>query len=421
MDIILQKLFEKTRWEKAIQKGLEKEMNKDLLRQAADPMFRLQIYRQIRDGNYKISPPHEARIPKDDGTFRTVYVNENIDRLILSIINDIFFELCSELIHPCCVSYKQGIGCGKIVQKTSAVVNAQTESEFGVKIDLSKYFDSVPLRYVDEIFDNIDKICGKSIITDIVRAYYHDDTVLDIDKNPIQKFSSLRQGCAVAAFLADAALENIDREISENFNVYYVRYSDDIIIIGRDWQKAYDRLKNMLSEKELILNPKKVETLHKDKWFKFLGFTLKNDKISLSQTRIKSFQKEIENRTVKCSAKNKDLRSIIKSVQSYLYKGNGEYSWSTSVLPIINTEQDINTLNNYAMDAIRAAALNNTRIGGLGFISTDPDRTICRGQGRYVRSNRTKIPNLPDYMTINCMKQILNTSKNVFNMIIHSM
>ena len=72
----------------------------------------------------------------------------------------------------------------------------------------------------------------------------------------------MRQGCAVAAFLADAVLFDIDQTIS-NLNVYYVRYSDDILIVGHEYETGYKILKTMLAEKELILNPKKVETLYK--------------------------------------------------------------------------------------------------------------------------------------------------------------
>ena len=71
-------------------------------------------------------------------------------------------------------------------------------------------------------------------------------------------------------------------------NVEYVRYSDDILIIGEKWKEAYDKLQLMLAEMTLTLNPKKVETLYKNEWFKFLGFSMKNGLISLSEKRLKT-------------------------------------------------------------------------------------------------------------------------------------
>lgn len=47
----------------------------------------------MMQGKYEISPPHTAQIPKENGEFRTVYVNEPIDRVVLGIANDLLFDL----------------------------------------------------------------------------------------------------------------------------------------------------------------------------------------------------------------------------------------------------------------------------------------------------------------------------------------
>lgn len=418
-DILLQRFFEKQRWTDAIQTGIDKEMNLSLLKELSSPYSRVALYHQILDDKYIIRPPHEARIPKDDGTFRTVYVNEGTDRIILSIINDMLFEMCPEMIHPHCKSYQKGIGCGKIVQSISHIIPSIDMQKFGVKVDLSKYFDSVPIKYIDSVFDCIETKYGQSKILNIVRQYYHTDTVLDINKNIIHKYSSLRQGCAVAAFLADAVLYDIDAAVSDIPDMYYVRYSDDILIIGENWEKGYELLKKMLSEKSLILNPKKVEILDKNYWFKFLGFNIKNDKITLSASRIKSFQHEIELRTIR--AHDKNLNQILHNVQQYLYKGNGAYSWSTGVLPIINVAKDIQTLNAFVMDAIRACATDKTKIGGLGFSSNTPDYSIIRGTGKNVKSNKQKLPKIANYMTISCMQNAMLTARPVYDTLTRTM
>lgn len=418
-DNLLKIFFEKERWELALQKGLEKDMDKSLLRYLTSPEARIEIYRQMRDGEYTVHPPHEARIPKDDGTYRTVYANDGTDRIVLSIINDMLFELCPEFIHPNCKSYQKGIGCGKIVQQASKVINTITTDEIGVKIDLSKYFDSVPIEYIDSIFDSVEHKLGKSKLIDIVRNYYHDDTVLDINKQPIQKYSSLRQGCAVAAFLADAVLYDIDAAISSTYDVYYVRYSDDILLIGKDWRAAFEELSEKLNQKNLSLNPRKIEILSKNKWFKFLGFSIKNDMISLSNSRIKSFQHEIDKRTILSG--ETDMPTLINTVNRYLYVGTGEFSWATSVLPIINVPEDINLLNSYVMDAIRASVTGHRKIGGLGQDSKNANHAIVRGAGKNVTANKQKIPHLKNYNTIKCMQTALLTSKPVYNTLIANM
>lgn len=414
-DNLLFTFFEPERWSNAIDKGFNKEIAHSVLRKYCSVDGRLELYDMIQKGELHIEPPHEARIPKDDGTFRTVYVNTPRDRLILSIINDIFFEQCADLIHPRCKSYQHGIGCGKIVQNVSRYVANMTSDVIGVKVDLSKYFDSVPIQFIDKTFDDIEDRLGKSKVMEFVREYYHNNTVIDFDKNIVEKYSSLRQGCAIAAFLADAVLYDIDDEISR-LDVYYIRYSDDILILGNEWQKGYEILQRKLQEKSLTLNPKKVEILNKQVWFKFLGFMIKNDKISLSKSRIKSFQKEVENRTFK-SKKSHNLKTVTNRVNRYLYVGNGEFSWATSVLPVINVDDDINTLNRFVTDAIRAAVTGKDKIGGLGCTIRE-ESCISRGRGRNVTTNKTKLPNIPDYQTIQCMRNAIVTSKEAYDTLV---
>ena len=418
-DVLLQKFFEVHRWEQALEVGVAKRIDKGELRKLTSPEVRLALYNAIINNNYEIAPPHQAQIPKDNGDMRIVYVNENVDRIFLSIANNLFFELFPEFVHKSCKSYQAGIGCGKVVQEVSRQVIRTKTKEVGIKADLTKYFDRVPIRYIDEIFNRMEDKVGKSKIIDIVRKYYHTDLCFDVNGDLIMHYQSLKQGCAVASFLADAVLYHIDKAIS-SMNVYYVRYSDDLLALGNEWERAYASIKQMLEEMELELNPKKVEILTKDRWFKFLGFYIKGNQITLAKSRVKSFQKEIEARTIK--QRNISMKRALNQVQSYLYKGDGQYSWATSVLPIINVQKDIDTLNEFVMDSIRACETNKKKIGGLGSVNDKKDYTILRGTGKNVSANRNKTAkDIEGYLSIRCMQNALLTRRAVYETLVRSM
>ena len=126
-DILLQKFFEMERWEQALETGVDKHIDKGELRKLTSPEVRLAMYDCIVNDCYEIAPPHQAQIPKDNGDMRIVYVNENVDRIFLSIANNLFFEMFPELVHKSCKSYQTGIGCGKVVQEVSRqVINSKT-------------------------------------------------------------------------------------------------------------------------------------------------------------------------------------------------------------------------------------------------------------------------------------------------------
>ena len=418
-DILLQKFFEMQRWEQALKTGVDKHIDKGELRKLTSPEVRLALYNAIVSDNYEIAPPHQAQIPKDNGDMRIVYVNENVDRIFLSIVNNLFFEMFPEFVHKSCKSYQSGIGCGKVVQEVSRQAIKTKTQEVGLKADLTKYFDRVPIRYIDEVFDRMETKVGKSKIIDIVRKYYHTDLCFDFNGELIEHYQSLKQGCAVASFLADAVLYPIDKTVRE-LNVYYVRYSDDLLALGNGWEVAYATIKKMLGEMELELNPKKVEILTKDRWFKFLGFYIKGTQITLAKSRVKSFQKEIEARTIK--QRNISMKRALNQVNSYLYKGDGTYSWATSVLPIINVQKDIDTLNTFVMDCIRACATNKKKIGGLGSVNDREDHTIMRGTGKNVTANRNKTAKeIEGYLSIKCMQNALVTRRAVYDTLVRSM
>lgn len=419
-DKITQMFFDINRWERAIEKGVDKDIRKDQLIRLTDEHTRLAMAEAMLQGKYEISPPHTAQIPKDNGEFRTVYVNEPIDRVLLSIANDLLFDLMPEMIHPACKSYQRGIGCGKVVTEVSRrIVEAAKEGYMGWKSDLSKYFDSVPIRFVDDAFDKVEAKHGHSALIDVLRKYYHSDLYFDESNELRQQFQSLKQGCAVASWLANVLLYELDEELSQ-MRGYYVRYSDDMLFIGEDYEKAMNVLEQRLGEMDMKLNPKKVEYLASDKWFKFLGFSIRGAMISLSSSRIKTFQREIERRTIRNPRTT--LTKAINAVNRYLYKGNGEFSWATQILPVCNVRRDLDELNKFVMDCLRAVKTGKRKLGGLGYVRTGCDGCIVRGRGRNVKANLSKMAgNIDGYYTIGCMQKALLTSRAAYNTLVKSL
>ena len=453
-DKLLQMFFEPERWEYAIAKGIVKDVPKNVLYQLCKPEVRVRMYQAIANGTYEIAPPHTAKIPKDTpGEWRTVYVNEGADRVLLSIANDLLFELMPDCVHPACKSYLKGVGCGKVVQEVSRAIVAMSESagesrgqapdspqathqgasphdSLGWKSDLSKYFDSVPIEFIDTAFDMVEKRHGESKLIDVLRKYYHSDLYIDGEtKQVCEKYQSLKQGCSVASWLADVLLYHIDEKLSA-LDMVYERYSDDMVGIGPDARKGMTILEEELAKMGMKLNPKKVEWLDADHWFKFLGFSIKGASISMSNSRIKKFQKEIEARTVKAKTKGKDgkwhgvsFARALNQVNRYLYHGDGQgHSWATGILGVVNVRQDIDTLNAFVMDCLRAVHTGKTKVGGLGYDKQGKTGCIVRGRGRNVSANRQKTGDTIDgYISLGCMQDAIRTSRAAYDTLVRSL
>ena len=191
-DILLQKFFEKERWEQALETGVDKGIDKGELRKLTTPEVRVALYNAIVSDNYEIAPPHQAAIPKDNGDMRIVYVNENIDRIFLSIVNNMFFEMFQEFVHPACKSYQSGIGCGKIVQEVSKWVVNTNRREVGFKADLTKNEYVVGIRPEYFIISNnplfkakieSNELIGKDCILNFTINGIHSKSITDIGQS----------------------------------------------------------------------------------------------------------------------------------------------------------------------------------------------------------------------------------------------
>lgn len=412
------------RWDRAIEHALKKGIPRVELTYISDPKFRAWLYMEIRDGKYKIGCPRTAKIPKDTpGEFRTVYINSDLDRIILFVLNELLFEKYGHMVHKNCKSYQKGISVGKTVTELSKCIEnwKEYDGHVGFKADLSKYFDSVPIEYIDWAFDRVEDTCdGSDALIQLVRDYYHDNSFYDTENHTdAQKYQSLKQGCAVASWLADVILQDVDDVMSSQFSGTYIRYCDDIIYVGTDWSLAYQTLSSMLERKQLVLNPKKVELIDKNHWVTFLGFSIRGKDITLSKKYVTRFKNEIRECTLKRKQKM-TVKEAISATNRVLYRGYKDYSWATQTLNVINVEHDINELNNFVMDAVRAAVTGHKHIGGLGYRKEQRDGVIQRGTGRNVKANREKIASLDGYMTISCMRNALLTSKGAYETIVRT-
>ena len=86
-------------WEKAIQKCIDKGIHPYELSQYTSAEYRATLLNLILSGEYHVAPPHIALIPKDNGEFRKVYVNTVLDRLVLTLINEVYNAIYGRLIH----------------------------------------------------------------------------------------------------------------------------------------------------------------------------------------------------------------------------------------------------------------------------------------------------------------------------------
>lgn len=436
-DKLLAMVFDSSRWEKAIDKGYAKDISPTTLRWICNPQTRLEWYYRVINGTYEVNVFHIAEIPKPDGGIREVYVAEAPDRIFLSIVNDCLVELFRDtMISKHCRSYLPNEGCQQIVQDTSREIvrlNKQLPNkEVILKVDLRKYFDTVKIEYIDDVFNRVEIALGFETgtepIINVLRKLYHRNLVFDKYNNLIEHYGSLMQGCAISGFLADVVLYDIDELMTKECK-YYVRYSDDMLIVDSDIDKAKSILDRELPKYGVALHPKKCERHTANDFVSFLGFKIRGSQITLSKNRVKKLQKEIISRTL--NKPNISEKQAKYNVLNFLYGNGDDFSWATACLGTVNIDADLIEIDNFIKDCLRACKIRETKkhkskisiadLGGLGSVDNLPDKTILRGKGRKVRTYRDRTEKtIQNYKTMNCLSKAYKLGKPIYEATVRS-
>ena len=338
MNDLLLEAFKKENVEAIIESGLSKTISLSTLRTFKDPLCRADIIKCIVEGDYKIAPPRVCQIPKDNGKIREIYVNTERDRLVLALANRAYINLYGDKLSSACKAYLPGCS-------TSSAVRDLVKHKWdrGYKIDLSKYFDSVPRNV---LYDCLREIDTGSPLDAIVAEYYKDDVVI-IKGEQVPRYKSLAQGCAVSTFLANWVLRDVDN-LMLTIYPYYARYSDDIVVFGY----SLDPLVSALNNLGLTVNPNKLEELTPDQEFTFLGYGVRGRDILISKSHFVEIKKCIKHACK--TVRRKDLASLIQCVQKLLlYKQEPFYSWLYRQSCVTDYGRFVE-LDEYCKDCIRA-------------------------------------------------------------------
>lgn len=79
-------------------------------------------------------------------------------------------------------------------------------------------------------------------------------------------------------------------------------------------------------------------------------------------------------------------------------------------------------MNLFIMDCLRAVQTGKRKIGGLGSVDYLEDRTILRGTGKNVTSNRNKTDKqIENYLSVGCLSNAMKISKPIYEACVRSL
>lgn len=321
------------------------------------------IIADILNDNFHWGIPKKASLDKvGTNKKRIVYIFSLKERVVSGVLYQILSNYFANRISKYCFSYKKGVST---IQAVRHLRKDDIGNTYGIKLDISSYFNSVSKERIDnmlsEIFNGIEDSC----ISKVVRELYN---INRIEEKGIikEEFMSLIPGTAISSFFANYCLREVDMYF-EARGIAYARYSDDIIILGKSEEelKGYVKyIKDKLSEYGLIINENKYEYFKPHDSIEFLGLSFTDKEIDIHKKsfiilkkRIKKICKEGRKRIERGVPCEDAVRSVIKRFNYSVYKcyveDKSKYGWAYYAFRYVNTDKTIRQIDYYLRDRLR--------------------------------------------------------------------
>ncbi len=142
--------------------------------------------------------------------------------------------------------------------------------------------------------------------------------MLEEDGELREKREGIYQGSAISPILSNIYMMDFDRWM-ENKSVFYVRYSDDMILLGKnreELQKLLTEIRNHLSALGLTLNEDKVICTSLKKGVNFLGYYFSDEGKAVPQKAEQNLEERLE--TLWLCSPEMELKAKIKKASEII-------------------------------------------------------------------------------------------------------
>jgi CRISP-associated protein Cas1 len=218
-----------------------------------------QLAAELLGGAYLPGRLRLVPIPKRSGGRRMLRIPPIRDRVAQTAVAMALGPALDAEMEPSSYAYRPGRSVAQAVRRVAAL-RAQGH-EWVAESDIDDFFDNIPHeRLLTRLRPHLRDPALEQLIALWLEAWGEDGR-------------GLPQGGPLSPLLANFYLDRVDEAIATR-GVRLVRYADDFVLLCRSAEtaeRALARMRALLAEEGLRLNPEKTRLVHVDKGFRFLG------------------------------------------------------------------------------------------------------------------------------------------------------
>ncbi|MCT4543245.1 MAG: reverse transcriptase/maturase family protein [Vallitalea sp.] len=267
------------------------------------------IVKKINNNTYKFTQYREILISKGRNKHpRVISIPTIKDKITLTILKDILYDLFNSDLENNPVK--------TIINNIKDTVD-RNEFDYYIKLDLKKFYDSLDHKYL--LSKVSEKITKPELLNLIVKSIKTPTIEMNEPKKGRKKKNDIGvpQGLPISNILANIYFIDFDKKHIHSNRYKYFRYVDDILILCK--KKDADKIKNTISNEltdkltfNLELHDEKKKEGDITQGFSYLGYLIKNNKLSVRDTSLHKLELAIEELFVEYkNSQQKNLKLLI--------------------------------------------------------------------------------------------------------------
>ena len=252
--------------------------------------FLKELWKELKEGTYRCQPVKSVPLYKGEKV-RYISIYTMRDKVVQHSISKELSNLYEHDFQNCVYAYRSGRSAMHAAQDIEKKMS-QMKTGIALKADIHSFFDCIP-------HDKIKKELRKKIREeDVLELIFQFIKVPSLDKDGtlIEKKTGIYQGATVASILSNIYMMETDNIIEQETD-FYIRYSDDILLLFSDMEQAeryQKKLEMYIDHIGLELNQKKTKIVSFKEGFEFLGYAFDTSGISVPEKAEMQLNEKLE-------------------------------------------------------------------------------------------------------------------------------
>ena len=307
-------------------------------------------------GRWQPAPPLRHLLNKPDGRQKVVFTFGPADDLMLKALNRALQPIVEPALSPFCHSFRPGRGPRSAYAQVFAL--RRLDRLASLHVDVRDYFNSIP---VERLLDSVPEAmkADRSLMS-ALQAALRDRRVL-ADGVVIQDdHKGVMAGTPLAPLLSNLYLRPLDATFAAA-DVTYVRYADDILVVGESGalEAARALIESCLAGLGLALNHRKTRYAAPGEPWEFLGFRFSGGRLDVAPNTAAKLRGRARRLARRAIERPDPVAYALRRLNRRLYGVGGrrrDFSWAAWFFPLLSQTTTLVALDRAIQGQLRFAA-----------------------------------------------------------------